>query len=85
MEYNLNDDEIMGSEKTFLKRRSNGLMLSDEDVDILKRNGINYLEYSNLESLIFAISEMLEEDENDELELLNMKLGEYNYYNYTNK
>ena len=85
MEYNLNDDEIMGSEKSFLKRRENGLMLSDNDIEILERNNINYLEYSSLESLIFAISEMLDENENDELDALNIKLGEYNYYNYTNK
>ena len=85
MEYNLNDDEIMGNEKTFLKRRENGLMLSDNDIEVLERNNINYLEYSSLESLIFAISESLDEEENDELEELNIKLGEYNYYNYTNK
>ena len=85
MKINLNDDEIMGSEKTFLKRRKNGLMLSDKDIEILKRNGINYQEYSNLKSLIFAISELLDEEENDELEELNIKLGEYNYYYYTNK
>ena len=52
MEYNLKDDEIMGTDKTFLKRRENGLLLSDKI---------------------------------DELDELNMKLGEYNYYNYTNK
>ena len=85
MEYNLSDDEIMGNEKSFLKRRSNGLMLSDNDIEILERNGLNYLEYSNLESLIFAISLLLDEEENDELDKLNAKLGEYNYYNYTNK
>ena len=85
MEYNLSDDEIMGNEKSFLKRRSNGLMLSDNDIEILERNGLNYLEYSNLESLIFAISLLLDEEENDELDKLNSKLGEYNYYNYTNK
>ena len=85
MDYNLLDDEIMGTEKSFLKRRENGLMLSDNDIEILERNNINYLEYSNLESLIFAISEMLDEEENDELDALNIKLGEYNYYNYTNK
>ncbi len=85
MEYNLQDDEIMGNEKSFLKRRSNGLMLSDNDIEILERNGLNYLEYSNLESLIFAISLLLDEEENDELDKLNAKLGEYNYYNYTNK
>lgn len=85
MEYKLNDDEIMGSEKSFLKRRSNGLMLSDKDIEILKNNGLDYLKYHNLEELIFAICEVLEENENIELEELNMKLGEYNYYNYTNK
>ena len=85
MEYNLNDDEIMGTEKSFLKRRENGLMLSDNDIEILKNNGINYLEFSNLASLIFRIEEALEEEENEELENLNMKLGEYNYYNYTEK
>ncbi len=85
MNYNFKDEEIMGTEKTFLKRRKNGLMLSDEDIEILKRNAIDYLEYHNLEELVFAISEALNEEENEELELLNMKLGEYNYYNYTNK
>ena len=85
MTYNLNDDEIMGNEKTFLKRRENGLMLSDNDIEVLKRNNINYLEYSNLSSLIFAIEETLNYEEDDELEELNKKLGEYNYYNYTNK
>lgn len=85
MEYNLLDDEIMGNEKTFLKRRSNGLMLSDNDITILENNGINYLDYHNLEELIFAISEVLDDVDNTDLEELNIKLGEYNYYNYTNK
>ena len=83
--YNLNDEEIMKTEKSFLKRRENGLLLSDEDINILKRNDINYLKYHNLEELIFAISEVLEEIQDDELDALSMKLGEYNYYNYTNK
>ena len=85
MDYNLNDDEIMGTEKSFMKRRENGLMLSDNDIEILKRNDINYLDYSSLEALIFKIQECLEEIDDDELDNLNMKLGEYNYYNYTNK
>ena len=85
MEFNLSDDEIMGTDKSFLKRRENGLMLSDNDIEILKRNDINYLEFSSLEALIFKIQESLEEIEDEELENLNMKLGEYNYYYYTNK
>ena len=79
MEINLSDDEIMGCEKSFLKCRSNGLMLSDNDIDILKRNNIDYLAYSNLSSLVFAIEEALCEEE------LNTRLGEHHYYNYTNK
>lgn len=85
MNYNLSDDEIMGSEKTFLKHRKNGLMLSDKDIEILENNGIDYLKYHSLEELIFAISTSLSEIESSELEELNMRLGEYNYYNYTNK
>lgn len=85
MELNLRDDEIMGTEKSFLKRRENGLMLSDNDVEILERNDINYLEATNLESLIFMIEEVLLIEENEELDNLNSRLGEYNYYNYTEK
>lgn len=85
MKINLTDDEIMGTEKSFLKRRENGLMLSDNDIEILNRNGINYLEANSLENLIFMIEEVLNEEENDELDNLNTKLGEYNYYYYTNK
>ena len=70
---------------SFLKRRDNGLLLSDDDIDILERNNINYLEYNNLKSLLFAITEVLDEEENPELEELSIKLGECNYYNYTNK
>ena len=85
MKINLPDEEIMGTEKSFLKRRKNGLMLSDNDIEILERNGINYLEATNLENLIFMIEEALSEEENEELDSLNIKLGEYNYYNYTEK
>ena len=85
MNNKLNNDDIMGNDKTFLKRRSNGLMLSDMDILILKRNGINYLDYKNLEELLFAITNVLNEEEIVELDELSIKLGEYNYYNYTNK
>ena len=85
MDYKLNDDEIMGSEKTFLKRRKNGLMLSDKDIEILSNAHINYLNCHSLEELIFVISERLEEENDENLELLNIRLGEYNYYYYTNK
>ncbi len=85
MQINLPDDEIMGTDKSFMKRRENGLMLSDNDIDILTRNGINYLDFHSLEELLFNIEEILEENDDEKLEELSIKLGEYNYYNYTNK
>lgn len=83
-EYDVNK-LVSEQETSFLKKRDNGLMLSDEDIDILKRNGINYLDYSDIKSLLFAITEVLDECDEASLEELSIKLGEYNYYNYTNK
>lgn len=84
-EFNV-DDLVNEQKNVFLKKRSNGLLLSDEDIDILKRNGLNYLDYSNIKSLLFAIEEILNEDSDIvDLEELSLRLGEYNYYNYTNK
>ena len=85
MVINLNDDEIMGNDKTFLKMRENNLMLSDNDIEILKRNNINYLDFNSLGALLFEIEEVLEDNFDEKLEELSIKLGEYNYYNYTNK
>lgn len=80
-------DDVMSSDKKFLKKRKNGLLLSDEDVKVLELYNIDYLKFQSLESLIFEISQVLDEYSGDItlLEELNIKLGEYNYYHYTNK
>ena len=78
MEYNLDPDEIMGNDKTFLKKRENNLLLSDNDIEILDSNNINYLDFRTLSELIFAITEALEESDDPRLEELSIKLGEYN-------
>lgn len=83
-EYNI-DKLVSEQETSFLKRRENGMLLSDEDILILEKNGINYLNYSSIKSLLFAITDILDEEEDELLEELSIKLGEYNYYNYTNK
>lgn len=80
------DTLIEDNEEKFLVRRKNGFMLSDEDIKILENNGINYLEYNNLASLIFRIEEILMEDDSDKsLNELSIRLSESNYYNYVNK
>ena len=80
-------DDLIPSEKSFLKVRDNGLLLSDEDISILEEYEIDYRKFKNLQELLFEITKVLNDygDEASVLEELSIKLGEYNYYNYTNK
>ena len=70
---------------SWLIPRENGMLLSDYHVEVLKRNGINYLEYGSIRDLLFAINDILEEDDNDELEEAAKDLDEKNYYKNVNK
>lgn len=86
----LNDLGItLNIEQTKLKPRKNGLMLSDEQIEILKRHNINYEQNSNLNSLIFKIEDYINEVGNymdvTDIDELSKQLSEQNYYNNTNK
>lgn len=72
-------------ESNYIKRRSNGLYLSDNQIEVLRKYDINYEKYTNLNSLIFEIEEILNEQELEDLEEVSSKLAELNYYNNTNK
>lgn len=72
-------------ESDYMKRRSNGLYLSDNQIEILRKYDIHYEKYTNLNSLIFEIEEILNEQELEDLEEVSSKLAELNYYNNTNK
>ena len=76
-------------EKTTLKTRKNGLLLSDEQIEVLKRHNINYENYNNLSSLIFKIEEYIEDVGNymdiTDIDELSKQLSEQNYYQNTNK
>lgn len=76
-------------EKKSLKQRENGLLLSDEQIEILNRHHINYNNYNNLSSLIFKIEEYIEEVGNymeiTDIDELSKQLSEQNYYQNTNK
>ncbi len=78
-------DEVY-NDKTMMKQRGNGIYLSDNDIEVLNRYNINYLNYSSLNSLIFNIEQILnEETDLNDLEEVSRKLSELNYYNNTNK
>ena len=76
-------------DKQILKQRKNDIMLSDEQIEILKNHNINYEKYTNLSSLIFAIEEYINEVGNymdiSDIDELSKQLAEQNYYNNTNK
>lgn len=72
--------------KTWLKCGGNGIYLSDNQIEVLKRYNIDYNKYTSLSSLIFDIEKILNEEADiEDLEEVSGKLAEINYYNYTNK
>lgn len=77
--------KLSGVEQNFLKRRNKGLLLSDYQIDVLNRSGINYKNYNNISSLLFEIEDYLNQEENEELEEVSRQLAEIHYYSETNK
>lgn len=73
--------------KSFLHDVGNGIMLSNEEEDILKRYQIDYQNCKDVRELIFKIETYLNDStiELDDLDLLSSRLSEYNYYNNINK
>lgn len=75
-------------EGEMLKRRGNGMMLSDKQISVLEKNNIDYMKYNNIKGLIFEIETVLNETYDESLEDLDevsRQLSEISYYNYTNK
>lgn len=68
-----------------LSRRENGFLLSDYQVSVLNRNGIDYKRYNNVRELLFEIENYLDDDFDEELDLVSSQLSEFIYYTDTNK
>lgn len=82
MENNFDDIDF---EKKFLKVRKHGLLLSDEQVEILERYEINYANCVSNTELLYKIDSVLNEVDDYELELVAQEIAERNYYANTNK
>lgn len=78
----INDIDIDG---IILKRRENNFLLSDYQIGVLNRYGINYLKYSNIRDLLFDIEEALSELYDDEVDNVGKQIAEFIYYNDTRK
>jgi len=68
-----------------LSRRENGFLLSDYQVSVLNRNGIDYKRYNNVRELLFEIENYLDEDFDEELDLVSSQLSEFICYTDTKK
>lgn len=75
-------------EKDMLKDYGNGMLLTENYIEILSRYDIDYKKYSDLNSLIYEIEECLNDSyglDIDDLEWLATELAERNYYQNTRK
>ena len=77
--------KISNVDNILLKRRENNLLLSDYQISVLTRNGINYTKYSSARELLFDIENCLDEDYDDELDIVSSQLSEFLYYSDTKK
>ena len=85
-ELNLTEEEVVGSERSFVKKHNN-IYISDEQISILNNYNINIENYVNLNELMYDIEDCLNNSYGDmeDLEWVSQTLSEYNYYNNTNK
>lgn len=72
-------------DKVLVKRRENNILLSDYQVEVLKRANIDYKSFINMHELLFEIEEYLNEVYDDEVDSISKQLAEYIYYGETKK
>lgn len=77
--------EVADIENSILKRRNNGLLLSDYQVNVLENRGIMYEKYGSIHELLFDIEEILNDEYDDELDNISKQLAEMAYYGETRK
>lgn len=66
----------------------NGLMLTNMEIDVLKRYGVEYEKCNSLKEIIYLVEDILNEDDSsdlDELEYISSTIAERDYYQNTNK
>lgn len=72
--------------KSFLQKRENGILLSDDEISVLRRYGIDYKKYGSTDELLFEIEEYLNDNPDaDDLDHLSSRLSEFKYYYETKK
>ena len=74
------------SDNTFQKTKT-GIMLTNKEIEILKRYGIDYQNCHSLKEIIYYIEDILNDMDivDSDLELIESSIAERDYYQNTNK
>ena len=89
MEYNI--DEIISSldfKSSKLNNLSNGLVLTNNEIDVLNKYNIKYKSCSSLKEVLMLIDEKFNDEEvdnPDELDSVSASIAERDYYQNSNK
>lgn len=81
----MNFDDLVAQNSDFL-RKVNDIYISERQLKILEKYGIDINKYKSMEELIYNIETYLNNNDYlEDLEWVSESLSEYNYYNNTNK
>ena len=72
-------------EENFIGYNQKGIVLTNKEIDVLKRNEIDYEKYTIVSELLYDIDEILNYTDDEELEVVSENISERNYYLNTNK
>lgn len=80
-------EELVGlkdNDKNMLKARNNGLLLTDNQINLLERYNIDASKCGSMSELLYMIDQV-DDPEDDELTYLAEQLSEIKYYKDTRK
>ena len=81
----INIDDLV-SDKYMHKEIKKGIFLSEYQLDVLSKYGIDTNKISSIEELIMLMDEIIDEDPDaDDLEQISKEISEFNFYANTNK
>ena len=77
--------QMTNLEDILLKRRKEGILLSDYQLNVIEKNGICFDRYNNMRELLFDIEEVLMVEYDEDLDIVGKQLAELIYYKDVNK
>ena len=72
-------------EEDFIGYINGDIVLSNKEMEVLKRNEIKYEEYDTVSRLLTDIDDILLDNDDEDLEEVSQSISERNYYLNTNK